>query len=153
MTFLKSPTWAELGCELTFPGVQAPCATKSITLRPTQHHVTLRQELPGCPGDKGCLVSRVPPTYEAPAIPSLDYISLAKAWPRPAVMQVQSGGESHKDPAAFVCVISQGRHSDPLGDGETEAQNREGTCVGHRTGDSVSLDVSLMPKHCTWHVT
>lgn len=114
MTFLKSPTWAELGCELTFAGVQAPCAATSITLRPTQHHVTLRQELPGCPGDKGCLVSRVPPSYEAPVIPPLDYISLAKAWPRPAVMQVQSGGESHSDPAAFACAISQGRRSDPL---------------------------------------
>lgn len=54
------------------------------------------------------------PTYEVPVVPPLDYISLVKAWPRLAVMQVQSGGESHNHPAAIARTISQGRHCDPL---------------------------------------
>lgn len=74
------------------------------------------------------------------------------------MMQVQSNGESYNIPAAIFVTPLQGTNFDlSLGDGETEAQSREGTCSDYRSGDSFFLYLFLVPSkvpgvslRCPW---
>lgn len=75
------------------------------------------------------------------------------------MMQVQSNGEAYEVPAAIFATPLQGMNFDlSLGDGETEAQSKEGTCSGHRSGGSFFLYACLVPSivpgmshRCPWH--
>lgn len=93
-----------------------------------------------------------------PRIPQLDCTSLGEGRPHQTMMQVQSNGEAYNVPAAIFATPLQGTNFDlSLGDGETEAQSREGTCSGHRSGGSFFLYVCLVPSivpgislRCPW---
>lgn len=90
---------------------------------------------------------KLSPIYRVPAIPPLGCCSLGKGMASPGNDVSAEQWRVIQRPCNHSCATLQGWHSHPpLGDGETEAQSREGTYSGHRSGISLFLDVSLTPS-------